>query len=94
MDDDKKEFVRLWQMLRDEWARVAAENQKLRDWRVDLNSECGDHKTTLDELADALEELFKIGQIFPSAIEAADPWSSDFEKWETKARAALKKAGR
>lgn len=44
-----------------------------------------------DELLAALDELFEIGQVFASAIEAEDI-STDFEVWAEKARAAISKA--
>ena len=44
------------------------------------------------DLLEALEDLFKIGSVFTSAIESIDPYSGDFEKWEVKARAAIAKA--
>jgi len=43
------------------------------------------------ELLEALEEVFKIGDVFTSSIEAKD-YSSDFDKWAIKARAAITKA--
>jgi hypothetical protein len=45
-----------------------------------------------DELLEGLEELFEIGDVFNSAIEAKDPWSARFEEWAVKARAAIARA--
>lgn len=43
------------------------------------------------ELLEALQEILQIGDIHHSAIEAKHPLH-DFESWEMKARAAIKKA--
>lgn len=45
-----------------------------------------------EELLASLEGLFEIGNVFPTAIEAIDPYAGAFEAWEVKARAAIAKA--
>lgn len=45
-----------------------------------------------DELLAVLDGLFEIGNVFPSAIEAVDPYAGAFQDWEVKARAAVAKA--
>lgn len=47
--------------------------------------------TQVGELLGALEELFQIGQVFASAIEANDH-GTDFERWAETARTALARA--